>query len=164
LVAIPPAVGILGELTLEFRGDAMADFYGTAAQIIATLFVLLAGLFAFLRGGLDPEHPKTAPYVLSLASGVIVSSIFGLAVSLYASASGCSTVFLSFSASATIAVQIVVAGFYSVVAAFPDLLENGSDPQTGNGGHKGPTRTSPAKPASAAGSPDGPDQRQSGAT
>lgn len=98
------------------------DFYGTVAQVIATLFVLLAGAFVYLATALDQSDPKTEPFVLWMGSGVIVSTTFGLGVSLYAAAAEHSSAFLTFAAAGTVAVQVLGGGFIAVMSSFPQLF------------------------------------------
>jgi uncharacterized membrane protein len=97
--------------------------------VIGTLFVLLAVVFPIIHQALG-EDPITEPYVAAFTLGVLVSTAFGMGVALYATASGCSTVFLAVGAAATIAVQLLAGAFYGAVAAVPTLLRGNPKSQT----------------------------------
>jgi hypothetical protein len=139
LALMPPALAALAEVSGLDAAPKALDFYGTSAQVIATLFVLLAGLLGYLAPHLDHTRPETEAYVSAYTLGLLFGTAFGLTVSLLALGMDRSTTFLGIGAAATVAVQVVAGCVFASVSSIPTLFQAAKVGLAGNDGDTAPT-------------------------
>jgi hypothetical protein len=145
MVGLPIIVAVVSGLALDVELHDPAQYYATCAQVIATLFVVLAATVVVLPRVLEGRDHVDA-YTSAFGLGVLGQTLIGLGFSLVGLATGCSSALLSIGAAATIAAQVLAGAFFGFAEARSALAERGS-----SGSGAAPTR--PKAPAKSADTP-----------